>query len=1024
MAKRKGTKQKQEIPASEAGQPMTPVEAPLEPGSEAHRPAAGFPIVGIGASAGGLAAIEAFFAALPSDQDTGMAFVLVQHLDPDHKSILIDLVRKYTRMPVFKVEDGMKVEPNCAYIIPPNRDMAFLDGKLHLLEPGAPRGLRLPIDFFFRSLAQDQHERAICIVLSGTGTDGTLGLKAVKGEGGMAIVQSPESAAYDGMPRSAIATGLVDYVLPPDKMPEQLIAYVKHAFGQRPKPVSSPPSGTGDALQKVFILLRARTGHDFSHYKQNTICRRIERRMAVAQIDRIEDYVRYLRDNPLEVESLFRELLIGVTNFFRDPEAFQSLRGKIIPRLFADKPPGAGVRVWVPGCSSGEEAFSLAILIREYLDELKENFQVQIFATDIDTEAIEKARSGVYPESIAADVSPERLSRFFTQEDNSYHINKNIRDLVVFAPQDVLKDPPFSKMDLISCRNLLIYLEVETQKKIFPLFHYALNQDGYLFLGNSETIGEFITLYAVVDKKWKIYRRKGELTPHAAIGPYMPPLETGVTRRQARPGDKPAQRDNVRQLTERVLLEDYAPASLLVNAEFEVLYIHGSTGRYLEPATGEASLNLLRMAREGLRMELTAGVRKALTQQKSIRYEGLQVKNNGDRSVVNLIIRPVIKPDAEPSLAMVIFEEVTNEPPKPLEPSEAPLDGLDHQLTTLKRELRAKEEYLQTTVEELETTNEELTSANEELQSVNEELQSTNEELETSKEELQSINEELVTVNTELQKKIEDLSKANNDMNNLMAGTNIGTLFLDLQLRIQRFTPATTSVINFIQTDLGRPVGDIVSRFKDYDRLVPDTQAVLDTLIPKEEQVQTREGQWFQMLIQPYRTLENVIEGVVLTFVDITEQKKLQMAVAENEEKLRTLFEILPVAVSVLDARGRIIYVNPALEKVLDVPRADLLRENYRQPQYLRPDGRPMPLEESAGFRAFKEQRLVEHVETCLVMKDGRVIRTDMSAMPLALQGWKVVVVTFDLSARSLSQEKQLKPEGGHSFENPSGAYK
>ncbi|MBI5603544.1 MAG: DUF745 domain-containing protein [Deltaproteobacteria bacterium] len=1002
MVKKKG-------PGPEKG-PGAAVEVPPKAKTEAVKPQeSGFPIVGIGASAGGLAAIEAFFAAMPPDTETGMAFVVVQHLDPDHKSILIDLVRQYTRMRVFKVEDGMEVEPNCVYVIPPNRDMAFLNGKLHLLEPEAPRGLRLPIDFFFRSLAQDQHERAICIVLSGTGTDGTLGLKAIKGEGGMAMAQSSESAAYDGMPRSAIATGLVDYVLPPDKMPEQLIAYGQHAFGHRPKPVSAPPPSAGDNLKKVFILLRAQTSHDFSQYKQNTIQRRIERRMAVAQIDRFEDYVRYLRENPVEVESLFRELLIGVTNFFRDPPAFESIREQVIPRLFAGKPQGANVRIWVPGCSTGEEAYSLAILIREYLDGIKENFQTQVFATDIDPEAIEKARAGIYPDSIAADVSPERLSRFFAQEESSYRINKHIRDMVVFALQDVLKDPPFSKIDLLSCRNLLIYLDGEAQKKILPLFHYALNQNGYLFLGNSETIGEFISLFAVADKKWKIYQRKAVGVPHAVIGPYASPLETEVAMRRGRAGGEPAPKGGVRQLTERVLLEDYAPASLLVNAEFEVLYIHGRTGKYLEPAAGEASLNLLRMAREGLRMELTSGVRKALTQQKSVRYEGLQVKSNGDRSVVNLTIRPVMKQEAGPGLAVVIFEDVTPAIQQTTEAAEAPIDGKDHQLLTLERELRAKEEYLQTTVEELETANEELKSTNEELQSSNEELQSTNEELETSKEELQSINEELVTVNTELQKKIEELSRANNDMNNLMAGTNIGTLFLDHQLRIQRYTPATTSVINLIQTDLGRPVSDIVSRFKDYDRLVPDTRAVLDTLIPKEKQVETQEGHWFQMRIQPYRTLENVIEGAVLTFVDITEQKKLHMALADSEEKLRTLFEILPVGVSVLDDEGRIVYVNPALEKMLEVPRADLLRKDYQRQKFLRPDGSPLSAGESAAARAAKEQRLVEHIETGLVKKNGSIVRTDMSAVPVALPGWQVVVVTFNLGDRPEAAERSAK---------------
>jgi two-component system CheB/CheR fusion protein len=1015
MTKKKKPSVKQEIPSPERKRPITPIEAPIEtePAEGADSSVcseAGFPVVGLGASAGGLAAIEAFFAAMPTDKKIGMAFVVVQHLDPDHKSILMDLVKRYTKMQVCKVEDGMKVQPNCAYIIPPNRDMAFLKGKLHLLEPSAPRGLRLPIDYFFRSLAQDQHERAICIVLSGTGTDGTVGLKAIKGEGGMAMAQAPESAAYDGMPRSAIATGLVDFILPPDKMPEQLIAYVQRAFGHRLEPIISPDDADG-SLQKIFILLRAQTGHDFSLYKQNNIHRRIERRMAVAQIDRLEDYVRYLRQIPLEVEMLFRELLIGVTNFFRDPPAFESLQEHVMRRLFAGSP-GESVRVWVPSCSTGEEAYSLAILIREYLDELKQNFQVQIFATDIDAYAIEKARAGVYPNSISADVSPERLARFFAQDPNSgsYQISKSIRDLVVFAEQDVLKDPPFSRLDLISCRNLLIYLGGEAQKKILPLFHYALNQDRYLFLGNSETIGEFMSLFASVDSKWKIYQRKGVVTPRAAMAPYMPPLAVERAVGRASSADAAVHPGGARDLAEQVLLEAYVPASVLINADFDVLYIHGHTGKYLEPAAGDASLNLLHMAREGLRMELTAAARKALTQQAPVRYEGLQVKSNGATSVVNLIVQPVTKPEAARGLLMVIFEDVTPADRPAVEATVEPFSQQEQRLLTLERELRTKSEYLQTIIEELETTNEELKSTNEELQSSNEELQSTNEELETSKEELQSVNEELVTVNSELQKKIEELSRANNDMNNLMASTNIGTLFLDHQLRIQRFTPATARVINLIQTDIGRPVSDIVSRFKGYDRLVPDVREVLDTLIPKEAEVQTQERQWYAMRIQPYRTLENVIEGAVLTFVEITEQKELHTALRENEEKLSALFQILPVGVSVLDAKGKIVYVNPALERMLDVTRAGLLGSDDTRQKYLRSDGTPMPAEEFAGARAEQERRAVPHVETGVVKEDGSVVWTDVSAVPLALPDWRVVIVTFDLTARRLTEETLQKP--------------
>jgi two-component system CheB/CheR fusion protein len=495
--------------------------------------AKGFPIVGIGASAGGLAAFEAFFSAMPADVDPGMAFVLVQHLAPDHKSILTDLIKRYTRMQVYEVEDGMEVRPNCTYIIPPNRDMAFLHGRLYLSEPQIFRGLRLPIDFFFRSLAQDQRERAICIVLSGTGSDGTQGLRAVKGEGGLVMAQNPESTEYDGMPRSAIATGLVDFILPAAEMPAQLIAFVARAFGKTARPVSPPEPKAESALKKIFILLRAQTGHDFSQYKPSTINRRIERRMAVHQIERLDGYLHYLQQTSAEVEALFRDLLIGVTNFFRDPEAFAAIEKQIIPRLFAGKPTGKMIRVWIPGCSTGEEAYSLGILLQEHLETRKQSFKVQVFATDMDRQAIITARAGLYSASIVADVTPERLARFFVQEPDgsAYRVHKGIRDLLVFSEQDVIKDPPFSKLDLVSCRNLLIYMGGDLQRKIIPLFHYALNPGGFLFLGTSETVGEFSDLFAALDRKWKLYQRKEEFPGRR--GPFPTGRGKGVWKKQA-----------------------------------------------------------------------------------------------------------------------------------------------------------------------------------------------------------------------------------------------------------------------------------------------------------------------------------------------------------------------------------------------------------------------------------------------------------------------------------------------------------
>ena len=874
-----------------------------------------FPVVGIGASAGGLAVFEAFFSAMPTDTDLGMAFVLVQHLAPDHKSILVELVRRYTRMQVYEVEDGMTVWPNCIYIIPPNRDMAFLNGTLHLLEQTSPRGRRLPIDFFFNSLAQDQHERSICIVLSGTGSDGTKGIRTIKDEGGMVMAQNPESAEFDGMPRSAIATGLADYVLPAAEMPAQLIAYVAHAFGKRPHPVSPSTPKVEDLLKKTCILLRTQTGHDFSLYKRNTLVRRIERRLAVNQIDRMDGYVRYLQQNPAEVDALFRDLLIGVTNFFRDPEAFTVLEEKVIPHLFAGKPAGAVIRVWSPGCSTGEEAYSLAILLQERMDALKQTFKVQVFATDIDSRAIAVARVGVYPAGIAADVTPERLARFFTHDPEAdiYRIQKGIRDLLVLSEQNMIKDPPFSKLDLISCRNLLIYMSAELQKKIIPLFHYALNPGGALFLGTSETVGEFIDLFAPLDRKWKLYQRKGEVQGayRPALGRFIPPLTAdGAAPRPAKAERSEVSKVPLRELAEQALINEYTPASVVVNERGDILYIHGRTGKYLEPVPGDTGMNITKMAREGLRRELAMALHKAAARKETVRYPGLRVKTNGDFINVILTVRPLTAGPLHPAagseqvghknrpmataadLFLVSFEDA---PVAKIKSGKAggTVAGVidlaadsDARLASLEQELRAKEEYLQSTLEEMESASEELRSANEEMQSVNEELQSTNEELETSKEEMQSLNEELNTVNFELQQKVFEHSRANNDMNNLLSGTGVGTVFVDQQMRIRRFTPTATQLINLIQTDVGRPVGHIVSNLADYESLLTDTQAVLDTLIPKELEVQTKGGDWYLLRIRPYRTIENVIEGAVITFTDITALRAAQMQAQALRESM------------------------------------------------------------------------------------------------------------------------------------------
>ena len=987
--------EKDSPPAQAKGGPTPPSEEQDAP--DAHEETTTFPIVGIGASAGGLEAFEKFFANMPPD--SGLAFVLVQHLSSPHKSILNDLVQRLTRMKVYQVIDGVEVEPNCVYIIPPNKDMALLHGKLHLMEPGAPRGLRLPIDFFFRSLAQDQHERAICIVLSGTGTDGTLGLKAVKGAGGMAMAQDATSAKYDGMPRSALGTGLVDYVMPPQDMPQQLTTYVEHAFGPGAERVVVPVPETTDSLQKIFILLRAQVGHDFSYYKQNTIRRRIERRMAVNQIGKLELYVRYLQQNPLEVETLFRDLLIGVTNFFRDPDAFAALEKNVIPRLFEERPPDQSVRVWVPGCSTGEEAYSIAMLIRERMDALKQAFKVQIFATDIDGDAIEKARAGIYPDGIVADISPERLASFFSQDDNAYQVKKTIRDMVVFAEQNVIEDPPFSKMDLISCRNLLIYMGPELQKRVLPLFHYSLRQDGALLLGNSETVGEFVDLFSTLDRKWKLYRRKGGAIAHRpALDFPTPPFMDDITAARAGAAATRERKFSVRELAERALLQHYTPACAIVNERCEVLYIHGRSGKYLEPASGEASLNILRMAREGLRLELTTAIRKVIAQKKPVRYPDLHVKTNGERQTVNLTVRPVLEPPSMRGLIMVLFEDVL--PESRVEDVAAvgePVTDKEQRIAVLERELRSKEEYLQTTIEELETSNEELKSTNEELQSSNEELQSTNEELETSKEELQSVNEELVTVNTELQKKIDELSQANNDMSNLLAGTGVGTIFVDHRLCIQRFTPASTSVINLIQADIGRPVGHIVSNLVGYDGLVQDVQEVLDNLVPKEAEVQTREGLWYLMRILPYRTLENVIEGVVLTFVEITELKQAEASL----RRMATVVQDSNDTITVQDFEGRIIAWNPGAKRMYGWSEAQALEMNIRD--IVPEDEREHAL---SLVKKLVQQKIIEPFETQRVTRDGEILKVQLTATTLVdVAGEAYAVATTERNVTDVKRD-------------------
>ena len=840
-----------------------------------------FPIVGIGASAGGLEAIEGLFANTPSDMK--IAFCIIQHLAPERKSIMGSLLEKYTKMKIVEARDGVKVEPGFVYLNPPNRDVSIMNGRLLLSEPTLPRGAHLPIDHFFRSLAEAHGDKSICIVLSGTGTDGTLGLKAIKGAGGMAIAQEEAQAKYDSMPRSAIDTGLVDYILPVEKMAAVLAKYVEHPYIVGPAKALTAKEKFEIYLQKIFLLIRSTTGHDFSQYKQNTIHRRIERRMAVHQIDKISEYVAYLEKNPSEIKPLFKDFLITVTNFFRDPKAFECLNDEVILPMVRTKPNDANIRVWVPGCATGEEAYSIAILLSEAAKALKKHFNVQIFATDIDADAIEHARQGVYPDSIAADVSAERLKTFFIKEENAYRVKKQIRETVVFAMQNLVKDAPFSKLDLVSCRNAMIYMNASLQKRIIPLFHYTLNPDGFMFLGTSETIGEFTDLFGPMDTKWKIFKRKNAIVRVKLEQKALPPNDlTGEYAKEARKFEPTP--ISIKQMAERTILQEYAPPCVLVDEKFDVLYFNGDTDKYLSMPTGEPSFNLLKIAREDIRYQLSTLLHKCQKEKKIINCKDMNIIINGDTVPINIVVKPIADPGIKNEFMMVLFESAkpgtaASEKNK----QHSPGRQIEPRIAALEQELQSTKEYLQTTIEELETSNEEMKSTNEELQSTNEELQSTNEELETSREELQSTNEELETVNNELQNKVEQLSDSNNDLNNLLGSTEIATIFLDTDIRIKRFTPGVADIFKLINTDVGRPISDIVHNLL-YDDLLRDIGDILKNLGRIEKEVRSKSGRWYFMRILPYRTVENAVDGVVVTFVDITKQKQAEEKLKDREK--------------------------------------------------------------------------------------------------------------------------------------------
>ena len=889
-----------------------------------------FPIVGIGASAGGLEALGQFLEHVPAN--CGMAFAVVQHLDPTQKGMLTELLQRTTTMKVVQVKDRTKVQPNCVYVIPPNKDMSLLHGTLHLLAPSAPRGLRLPIDFFFRSLAEDQLERSVGIILSGMGSDGTLGLRAIKGKAGVTLVQDPATAKYDSMPRSAVAAGLGDIVAPVEDLPGKLIDYYQY-LPQSSK--SDLPFAERDqgALEKIVILLRAHTRHDFTMYRRSTLYRRVERRMGIHRLSKIASYVRYLQENPQELDILFKELLIGVTRFFRDLSAWRVLAKEVLPKLLADRPAGSVLRAWVAGCSTGEEAYTLAMVFTEALKRPKSvnNISLQIYATDLDKDAVDKARQSLFPENIAADVSPERLARFFIKEENGYRVNKQIRAMVVFAPQNLIMDPPFTKLDILCCRNLLIYLTPELQKKIFPLFHYSLNPGGVLFLGSAESIGGFTNLFVPLALKERIFKRNEStivgqhLDFPAVFGPSpMNRLEASLPARRPSP--------SLQTLAEQLVYARFAPPAVLVDEQGDIVFFSGRTGQYLEPAAGKANLNVMAMAREGLRYDLGNALQKAQRKKETVTVRDIKVGVGAAARSVDLVVQPLDEPKELRGMVLIVFSDAVipaetsvRGRSKKARAGRAPQREIERQL------LRARED-LQAGREEMQSSQEELKSMNEELQSTNEELQSTNEELTTSKEEMQSLNEELQTVNTELQTKLDELSGANSDMKNLLNSTDIATVFLDNDLRLRRFTLQAKTIIKFIPSDVGRPFTDLASDLL-YPALVTDAYEVLRTLVFSERSITTGDGRWFTVRIMPYRTMDNRIDGVVITFADITAAKKVEAGLREKNTDLNTQSEEQGRALNRAEERLEVHDARQQLRAAKDRP----IPKAVRTPRKLKP---------------------------------------------------------------------------------------
>ena len=986
----------------------SPDEPPDEPRDEPQDPPPPFPVVGIGASAGGLEAFRRLVERLPTD--TGMAFVLVQHLDPQHRSLLAELIGNATRMPVTEATDDLAVEPDHLYTIPPNVTLGILHGRLQILERIGERGRHLPVDAFFCSLAQDQGSQAIGVVLSGTASDGTAGLAAIKAAGGLTLVQDQASAAFWGMPGSAVAAGCADLVLPPEEIAQELARIARHPLLRRgPVPDADLGEDAAQPLAKIYMLLRAHTGNDFALYKQTTVRRRIRRRMVVHQLDRLVDYVRYLQTTPEELDRLFRDLLIQVTGFFRDPETFAALRTLALPQVFAahqarvaapfQVSTQAQVRIWVPACSTGEEPYSLAMTLLESLGEEGAPAAVaaiQIFATDIDERAIAVARRGFYPERIGAEVSAERLRRFFIKVSGGYQVSKALRDLCVFAVQNVVKDPPFSRLDLVCCRNLLIYLGPVLQKRVLQVFHYALNPEGFLMLGPAETIGHQADLFALVDQPTKLFAKKSVAGYLGYAFTPRTPVQDGLValppeRLLFRPGG-PLR--SAQQEADALVLARYSPPGVIVDADLACLHFRGQIGRYLEPTPGAASLDLLKLVRRGLFAPLRGALTQARQAAAPVHQRGVSCQLDGEQCVVDLHVLPLQAVGGEGPCLLVLFDEFAAPPGAaagPEDPAGPAGSGgeaeaqapADDRIATLEQELASTRESMQAALAEQDGSNEELRSLNEEIQSANEELQSSNEELETAKEELQSTNEELATVNDELEHRNATLATANNDITNMLASINLPILMLDKDLRIRQFTPQAERLLNLIGADLGRPISHIKPNL-EVPNLEGLVRRVIADLSVESLELQDHAGHWYAVRVRPYKTLDHRIDGAVITFLEIDEIKEAERlrASLSEERRLAILMRDSMDAMTVQGFDGRILAWNPAAVRAYGYSEAQALVLNIRQ---LIPDGaladhERMLTQLRAGGAG---GRPLEPYQTRRRHRDGRELGVSLVATPL-----------------------------------------